>query len=80
MATTVPSAPAISREKDGRRNSLPPRRGQIKARIFESMVRSASKAGGLLGIFTTSDADVDSSTGDSGPSSTYDSDWHPSIL
>ncbi|KAK4779489.1 hypothetical protein SAY87_015595 [Trapa incisa] len=71
MATTIPSSSASARDNDSKRTSLPPRRGQIKALILKSTVRSASKVGKLLGIYRTNDAAINSSSRGSAPGSTY---------
>lgn len=78
------SAPVTSttRQNDRTMTSLPPRRGQIKARIFGSMVKTAAaaalKAGSLLGIHRAGDAS--SASEDSATPSTYVSDGDPDVL
>ncbi|KAI8573775.1 hypothetical protein RHMOL_Rhmol01G0302200 [Rhododendron molle] len=61
--------------------SLPPKRGQIKARIFESLVKTissvASKTGEALGrIRKEGGGSGSGSNSDSPPPSTYNSDMN----
>lgn len=80
MATV--SAPSATSQNDRNRTTLPPRRGQIKAQIFESMVKAAkaaaaAAAAAFLGI-RNSRGDS-SNSDDTPPPSTYNSDGNANL-
>ncbi|KAL0370044.1 UNVERIFIED_CONTAM: hypothetical protein Sangu_0322500 [Sesamum angustifolium] len=74
---TAPSAPRPTKNKEGA--TLPPRRGRVKAQIFQSLAeavsslasKAISKIGGGGG-----DSSTHSSTAMSGPPSAYASDGY----
>ncbi|KAH7863797.1 hypothetical protein Vadar_022130 [Vaccinium darrowii] len=75
MATTPSKDSNTSNQRSA---SLPPKRGQIKARIFESLVKTissvASKTGEKLGMTQGEGGGGSSSASNSPPPSTYNSD------
>ncbi|OWM67952.1 hypothetical protein CDL15_Pgr017520 [Punica granatum] len=77
MPTAASSLPAASAQTN--RNRLPPKRGQIKAQILESMVKTAwsaaSKAGAFLGIRKGGGSSTSSASDNESPLlSSYNSD------
>lgn len=77
MATV--SAPSATSQNDRNRTTLPPRRGQIKAQIFESMVKAAKAAAAAAFLGIRNSRGDSSNSDDTPPPSTYNSDGNANL-